>query len=62
MARAAANPPRIYCSAEWHLRKNPRAIAIYTLALRLTKGGKEEFLVGFKGEWNPSMLSTMLTL
>lgn len=41
MARAAANPPRIHCSAEWHLRDNPRAIGIYTLACRITKSGQK---------------------
>ncbi len=29
--------PSIHCNAEWHLRDNPRAIGIYTLAMHLTK-------------------------
>jgi hypothetical protein len=37
--------PSIYCSAEWHLRKNPRAIAIYNLGLRLTEGGTNDFFM-----------------
>lgn len=37
--------PSIYCSAEWHLRKNPRAIAIYNLGLRLTEGGNNDFFM-----------------
>lgn len=41
MAKATANPPRIHCSAEWHLRDNPRAIGIYTLACHITKGGSK---------------------
>lgn len=36
--------PSIYCCGEWHLRKNPRAIAIYNLALRLSNGSKAFFL------------------
>src|ERR1700722_6286510 len=35
--------PPIHCTAEWHLRETPRAALIYTLALRLTKGGKTDF-------------------
>jgi hypothetical protein len=42
---AAANRPRIYCSAEWHLRDNPRAGLIHTLALHLTDSGRAEFFV-----------------
>ena len=45
MDTAAAHRPRIHCSAEWHLRESPRAIAIYHLALRLTGGGKREFML-----------------
>jgi hypothetical protein len=45
MGTAAAHRPRIHCSSEWHLRESPRAIAIYHLALRLTKGGKDEFFL-----------------
>src|SRR5580698_2301990 len=45
MDTAAAHRPRIHCSAEWHLRESPRAIAIYNLALRLTGGGKREFML-----------------
>ena len=33
----------LLCSSEWHLRRNPRAIAIYTLALHVTKGGRKPF-------------------
>lgn len=36
--------PAIHCSAEWHLRKNPRACAIYNVALRLSNGSKQFFL------------------
>jgi len=39
-----ANGPSIYCSAEWHLRDNPRACAIYSLALRLSNSSKTFFL------------------
>lgn len=35
--------PPIFCSSEWHLRDNPRAFMIYSLALRITEGGKNEF-------------------
>ena len=35
--------PRIYCGSEWHMRKNPRAHMIYSLALHITKGGKNTF-------------------
>lgn len=30
----------LHCSAEWHLRKNAKACALYSLALRITDGGK----------------------
>lgn len=40
----AANPPRIQCNAEWHLRENPRAIGIYGLALHITKAKRPFFL------------------
>lgn len=33
----------IHCSSEWHMRGNPRAFLIYSLALRITDGGKNEF-------------------
>jgi hypothetical protein len=33
----------LLCSSEWHLRRNPRAIAIYVLALHVTKGGRKPF-------------------
>ena len=42
---ATTASPSIYCSAEWHLRTNPRATAIYSLALRLTEGGNNEFFM-----------------
>lgn len=44
-ATTATKSPPIFCSAEWHLRDNPRAAAIYSLALRLTKGGKKMFFL-----------------
>lgn len=44
-AIAVGAGPRLYCSSEWHLRKSPRAFQIYSLALRLTKGGSKEFYV-----------------
>jgi len=33
----------LFCRASWHLRKNPRAIAVYDLAIQLTDGGEREF-------------------
>ena len=44
MAKATANPPRIHCNAEWHLRANARAIGIYGLALHITKAKRPFFL------------------
>ena len=37
MARTA-NPPRVHCNVEWHLRSHPRANSVYGLALHVTKG------------------------
>ena len=45
MNTADDNRPPIYCGSEWHVRDNPRAFMIYSLALRLTEGGKNEFYV-----------------
>jgi hypothetical protein len=33
----------LYCRASWHLRENPRAIAIYDLAIQLSNGGATAF-------------------
>ena len=37
------NESPIHCSSEWHMRNNPRAFLIYSIALRLTDGGQNEF-------------------
>jgi hypothetical protein len=43
--RPRTDRPAIYCSSEWHLRDNPRAFMMYSLALRLTEGGKNDFFL-----------------
>jgi len=42
VAKTIKYPP-IHCSSEWHVRHNPRAAALYNLAMHITKGGKEPF-------------------
>ena len=43
MTTADDKRPPIYCSSEWHVRDDPRAFMIYSIALHLTEGGKNEF-------------------
>lgn len=33
----------IHCCTEWHLRANPRAAVIYSMALHVTNGGQRPF-------------------
>jgi hypothetical protein len=44
-AMTAPGTGKLHCSSEWHLRHCPRVSAIYTVALRITKGGKNPFRV-----------------
>lgn len=39
-SKASPKLAGLYCRASWHLRRNPRAIALYDMALQLTDGGK----------------------
>lgn len=38
-----ANKQKLACYAEWHLRDHPRALAIYSFALALTRDGRCTF-------------------
>jgi hypothetical protein len=36
---------QLSCGVEWHLRANPRALFIYNLALRMSRAGKDVFIM-----------------
>jgi hypothetical protein len=36
---------QLSCGVEWHLRANPRALSIYNLALRMSRAGKDVFIM-----------------
>jgi|HubBroStandDraft_5_1064220.scaffolds.fasta_scaffold95603_2 hypothetical protein len=41
----ATQEQQLSCGVEWHLRANPRALFIYNLALRVSKTGKDVFVM-----------------